>query len=252
MAAGGPPPLLQGLLGLPGDVHACIAQCCAFKDHLMLMSTSLAARRALGILVYRIRVMSRREIAVESMAGLLRHLPELLALGCYDVLEEPEGLAAAALAHAVAGGGCCQRLEELAVHCSMTAEQTESLGAAIATGNLPSLKKIECSHGPANVLAALSAGLRGGASPRLDDLLCDVHREAVGSLAEALKAREELGCQRIICLMLRLADGDDSSDGEDEDYGGEEIRRLLSAPALGELKYLNLSGLVSDDEVSIF
>jgi hypothetical protein len=119
-------------------------------------------------------------------------------------------------------------------------------GAAIGTGNLPSLQRIDVFSEGGDALTELSSGLRGGASPRLTDVRCVCDDEGMVALAEALEARMALGCCPITRLSLGLPD---TYDG-DVDPGA--ILRVCSSRALAKLNALELGGLCEEEEVRYY
>jgi hypothetical protein len=228
----------QGLLGLPDIAHAAIAGFCGQREHLLLMSTSSAAMGTFGACMKSVTIdhCGRQEQPPASaLVGLLRRLPNLRSL--YWNISSAD-----AVAEAIVAGGWGRGLVELETN----AQGSAALGAAIATGNLPSLQRIEVlSHGD-DALYELSNGLRGGASPRLTDVECVCDNEGMVAFAEALEARMALGCCPITRLSLRLI----------EEYAGDLVPgaffRVCSSRALAKLQDLELWGLCQEEEVCYY
>jgi hypothetical protein len=167
----------------------------------------------------------------------LRRLPNLRRL-CWNKRS------ADALAQAITAGGWGGELVE---HQWTDYGGAGTGGAAIGTGNLPSLQRIDVFSEGGDALAELSSGLRGGASPRLTDVECVCDNEGMVAFAEALEARMALGCCPVTRLSLRLTQ---EYDGDDVDAGA--ILRVCSSRALAKLKVLELGGLCQEEEVRYY
>jgi hypothetical protein len=169
-----------------------------------------------------------------ALVGLLRRLPNLRRLCCNNS-------SADAVAQAIIAGGWGEGLVELK---STDCQGSAAWGAAIGTGNLPSLQRIAVvTHGGGDTFTEISNGLRGGASPRLTDVECGCDHEGMVAFAEALEARMALGCCPITRLDLRLIEEHD----DDVDPGA--ILRVCSSRALAKLEALELGDLWAEEEV---
>jgi hypothetical protein len=244
-------------MGLPGDAHSAISDFCDQQEYLELMSTSSAARATFGAYFYCIDMRQYRadeKMCKIALWRLLRWLPNLESLSAADEPSltgmEGGGLGCgdrpmAALAYAIASGGCCGKLLGLDLKINrFNAEDAVAFGAAIATGNLPSLEEIEvCSRVP-QLIPELSTGLRGGASPRLASLELSCHREGLVALVEALEARMALDCCHVVALEVVL-----EAPGEDAGPDPDALRRVFTSPALAKLKKLHLYDILGDSEV---
>jgi hypothetical protein len=204
----------------------------------MLMSTSLAALGTFGAYLKSINTRYYRIDGERppALVGLLRRLPNLRRV--WWNLSSADALAEATVAGGWGGG-----LVELEMGYYTGAHAAAALGAAIGTGNLPSLQRIAVfSHDGGGALSEISNGLRGGASPRLTKVegVCD--NEGMVAFAEALEARMALGCRPIRRLNLRIR-------RYDGDVDPAAILRFCSSRALAKLKAIELGGLCQEEEV---
>jgi hypothetical protein len=231
-----------GLLGLPDLAHATVAGYCGQGGHAMLMSTSSAALGTFGALLTEIRTRRYRGFIggkeappILAFSRLLRRLPNLRRL-------EWRSRPLDGLLEAITAGAGCQGIVELVLReaASLGGEGATAFGAALGTGNLPSLQRLRVYSEAPEVLTDIAGGLSGGASPRLTDLQSTYHYEDMPAFAEALEARAALGCRPLTRLSLRL----ESAEGDPR-----RLTRVFSSRALAELESLVLHDVMHDDEV---
>jgi hypothetical protein len=229
-----------GLLALPDIAHEAVAGFCRQREHLLMMSTSTAAMGTFGTGLRALKVNAGRRYRCEeqepesALLRLLRRLPNLKRL-------EWEYGAVDALSRAIIAGGWCGGLVELDLR---GARGAEGLGAAIGTGNLPSLQRLRTTS---DGLHEISTGLIGGASPRLAVVQSRCTHGSMVAFVEALEARMALGCCYIRHLTPVL-------EGKRGDWDApnpwpDALRRACSSPALAKLQALVFYGLVDDEEV---
>jgi hypothetical protein len=235
------------LLGLPDIAHAGITSFCGLSGHLDLMSMSVVARRVFGSCITAVKLThSPSTGAAVTLVGLLRKLPNLRQLDwdhSYRFIRDDQNPTLGVLAHAIAVGGCCQRLVRLELYSHSEQEDLLPFTEAIRTGNLPSLEVFKCSNAPVGLLLALSEGLRQSASPRLRDVQCVCTGRGLAAFAETLEARLEHGCTSLVRLSLMIGD---EVDGEEMDgrHGPDGVRRALSSRALRDLEVLEVDSEV--------